>query len=99
MLDLAHHILELCPEKLNDPIVFVNRCQLEKRKFGQLSKEMIGRLLAMKLDSPSKELLFCIDVLLENRLESEHVFHSLDENVQNEYKEYPIYHMYRSLFT
>jgi len=85
-------------EKESYMILRINQLQVQLRLNGSLDKLEIEELINMKLSySGDMEVQFCTNVLLGSKKEAEFFFGKLDISTQTAYKEYPIYHLYRSL--
>lgn len=85
---------------MNDAIIAVNLCQIRKRKTGQLSPIDLDTLLIMKthfIKENEDQLIFCVNVLLESRVEAEIAFRKMTPDQQEEIKVLPIAKLFQDL--
>lgn len=107
LLDTAEHIYQKYPREgslfaptNNDAIVTINISQVRKRKSGQLTTTELEDLLIIKnyySYEENIELHFCLNVLLESKLEAEMAFTKLSSERQGYYHSLPIYYLYEEL--
>ncbi|KJD37373.1 hypothetical protein QD46_25230 [Paenibacillus polymyxa] len=108
LLDLANYVYDKYPIDFNtvdysdhyDRIIFINRLQIHKRLNGTLDEVMSEKLIEIKHEAiahSDKELLFCINVLLEIKIEASIGFRQLKYETQEFYKDLPIYKLYLEL--
>lgn len=77
-------------------IIFVNKMQTNLRKNGSLNKEEFSSILDLKIytsveDKNNIELLFSLNVLLNNDREAEYYFNYFNKKQKEIYREMPIY--------
>jgi len=85
---------------MNDAIITTNLCQIRKRKQGKLSTEDLEALLVLKSNYMKEdfvELIFCINVLLESKVEATMTFRKLKPERQKYYEDLPINYLYQEL--
>ncbi|MFF3926626.1 hypothetical protein [Paenibacillus lactis] len=107
LLNLADYILrkykniiDVDSSDMDDIIVKVNQLQINKRLLGSLTPEEVGFLIDLKSKSSLEkdtEVHFCINVLLDNRYESERAFHKLEVDRKQFYETLPIMNLYNKL--
>lgn len=97
-LDLADKIYSLYDDELhisNHSAILINQLQIKKRKNGSLNSEETKKLIKLKQRATNVELLFCSSVLLGSILEAEAYFDNLTIDQRKEYKNLPIYQLYK----
>ncbi len=82
-----------------DNIYLVNYCQIIIRESSNLSECHIKKLIKIKkkLPNSSSDMLTAINILLGSYKEATISFNSMEENQQNIFKEYPIYHLWQNI--
>lgn len=94
------NIIDVDSSDMNDIIVKVNQLQINKRLLGSLTPEEVGFLIDLKSKSSLEkdtEVHFCINVLLDNRYESERALHKLKVDRKQFYETLPIMNLYNKL--
>ncbi|QYK68287.1 DUF4365 domain-containing protein [Paenibacillus sp. S02] len=105
LLDLANYVYDKYSTEFDagdcsDLVIFINRLQIHKRLNGTLDETMNEKLIELKYEAVSrsdKDLLFCINVLLEIKIEASIGFKQLKFETQEFYKDLPIYKLYLEL--
>lgn len=88
------------PSILRNAIIRINQLQIQKRLNNELNKSEFIELLELKKNATkneNNELLFCINVLLNNKLEAEMTFNELPIESQISFGEMPIFNLYIDL--
>ena len=86
-LKLLEWILSQTPD---DKICRLNKYQILRRLKGNLAKDEIEDIRAMKQNADSKTLCG-ISIMLENKADVNYYFNQLSEDVKKEFLDYPIY--------
>ncbi|WP_126429977.1 DUF4365 domain-containing protein [Brevibacillus marinus] len=84
----------------DDAVVTINLCQIRKRKFGSLEPEDIEQLIRLKNYFPYGEYIelhFCVNVLLESKIEAAIAYNKMTPEQQEDFKTLPIIHLYNEL--
>lgn len=99
-LELAKYIFDKIESFIDADILNINKAQIEKREFGEISKKTEEDLYKIKLQKSSKdedynEVIAAIDIILEN----EESFKIHFEKVLNKkiFMDYPIYTLYSKI--
>lgn len=103
LLDVAEYILKrhvFDPVNLTsiDSIVLVNLYQIKFRKEDKLTIDDLEALVNLKNQLSFKEnieLQFCVNVLLQNKIESNIYFRKMDTLMQSNFESYPIFNIYK----
>ncbi|WP_346836032.1 hypothetical protein [Paenibacillus polymyxa] len=106
-LDVAEFVLKKYhesatykPKSLEEAIVTINEMQIRERKTNKLSESDLALLIDLKFQFDFinyTSLHFSVNVLLKNKQEANYSYKKLEKNVQDSFREYPIYYLYDQL--
>ena len=103
LLDVASYVYSKYPitaDAATNSIIYINRLQIQKRLTSELTEMEIEELIQLKREAmiqDNQEMLFCINVLLDNQIEASMVFKQWNQEKQEFYQELPIYKLYLNL--
>ncbi|QNR70178.1 hypothetical protein IAQ67_15360 [Paenibacillus peoriae] len=100
ILNKYHESPTYKPKSLEAAIVIINEMQIRERKTNKLSESDLALLIDLKFQFDINEytsLHFSMNVLLKNKEEAIYFYKKLEKNVQESFREYPIYFLYDQL--
>lgn len=82
-------------------IIFINKMQTNLRKNGSFNEKEFSSILDFKIsttieDNKNIELIFCLNVLLNNQREAKHFFDLFTDEQKNVYEEMPIFTYFKN---
>lgn len=101
LLNLAQYIYDKCPTNLRDYVVYINQLQIYQRihgSFDETTQKEILRLKREAIKQDNYELLFCLNVLLQNKTEANDAYNELTKEQHKLYETLPIYSAYIRLY-
>ena len=93
VLDLSRDLNELY-NNYEDDIFKINMYQIIKRK-RDLNQTEIKDIINIKKSNSDLEIQCCTNILLENHIEARDNLDNMEYSVRENFKEYPIYNLFR----